>query len=157
MANSDCNADGNESQPARPNVVESGAVGRTGKGNGLAVTHGLYALELPPELQHLRAEIADYEAACLVDEGDSDDVPTRRRSLIEYRARLHRRVLQLDDALELHGLRDRRGRLRVGWLSKLESLIAAAVRIDNLLGLERRPKPIDPVAAVRQAVTEANQ
>ena len=43
-------------------------------------------------------------AGCESDEGGSlADLPTRRRAQLEYRARLHRRILLLDSALELRG------------------------------------------------------
>jgi hypothetical protein len=63
---------------------------------------------------------------------------------LEYRARVHRRVLQLDAALEVRGLIDRRGKLRVAWISKLESLITTARALDGLLGLGRRAKQLPP-------------
>jgi hypothetical protein len=50
--------------------------------------------------------------------------------------------VQLDAAIETRGLFDPRGKLRVAWLGKLESLIAAARGIDNLLGLDRRPRQV---------------
>jgi hypothetical protein len=77
-----------------------------------------------------------------VDEGDTSEVPTRRRALLNYRARLHRRILQLDTAIELRGLFDKRGKVRLAWLQRLEGLIAAAKGLDSLLGLERRQKRI---------------
>ena len=45
-------------------------------------------------------------------------------------------------ALEGYGLYDRRGRLRVGWITRLESLITTALSIDQTLGLERRAKNV---------------
>lgn len=123
-------------------------LGRAQPGNRLAVSHALNTVELPLELQHLRAEVAAFERACLVDEGDEGDVPARRRALLAYRARVHRRVLQLDESIELRGLEDRKGRLRVSWLSKLESLINTAVRLDNLLGLERKARRVPSLQEV---------
>ncbi len=120
--------------------------GVTLKGNRLAVANALRAVRLPPELAHLRDEIATYEAACLVDEGDAADIPTRRRSLLHIRARVQRRIVQLDDSLELRGLIDRRGRLRVAWLQRFEGLIATAVRLDTVLGLERKAKTVPSLA-----------
>jgi hypothetical protein len=137
----------NAEPPARPIGADRDAAGRVLPGNTLAVTHGLDAVELPAQLAHLRDELFDFERASLVDEGD-DDIPTRRRSLIAYRARLHRRVLQIDDAIDLKGLVDPRGRLRVAWLSKLESLVAACLRIDRELGLERGAKQVTSLAEV---------
>jgi hypothetical protein len=130
-------------QPDAPNPQERDSRGRFLSGNLAAVSHALRAVTLPAELQHLREEVAAYEAGCLADEGgDAADVPIRRRSQLTYRARLHRRIIQLDDAIELRGLLDRRGKLRVTWLQQLSSLITTAKAIDTLLGLERRTKPV---------------
>jgi hypothetical protein len=111
-------------------------------GNTLRWEHGLRARSdnLPPELAHLDAEVREFLSEALVDEGDPALVSTRRRALLAYRARLHRRIAQLDAALEMRGLVDRRGKLRAVWLQRLEGLIGAARAIDSLLGLERRPK-----------------
>lgn len=131
---------------AHPLVEEArDAAGRVMVGNRLAVTHALSAVDLPPGLQHLRDEIAEYEAACLIDEGSPDDVPARRRSLLQSRARVERRIRQLDDALELRGLTDKNDRLRVSWLQQLATLIGTAIRLDSLLGLERRAKRVPSV------------
>ena len=111
------------------------------KGNIVALTTGMDSDQLPAGFDHVRAEVDAFVAGALVDEGDIPaDIPIRRKAQLEYRARLHRRILQLDSALELRGPIDRRGKLRVAWLSKLESLISAAVRIDSLLGLARRAR-----------------
>lgn len=107
------------------------------------ISTGMDTDRLPIGLEHLHAELDRFIAGSLVDEGDEQDIPTRRRSQLEYRARLHRRILQLDAVLDQRGLVDKRGKLRAAWLSQLQSLIAAAVRIDNLLGLDRRPKEVD--------------
>ncbi len=109
-----------------------------------AVKNGLRAAVLPPEFAHLRADVDAFVDGCLVDEGDESDVSTRKRALLEYRARLHRRIVQLDAAIEVRGLLDRRGKLRVAWLQQLQSLITAAKGIDSLLGLQRRPKMVSP-------------
>ena len=124
-----------------------------------AIQHGLRSerTELPPEFAHLATDIDSFIAGCLVDEGDAADVPTRRRSLLNYRARLHRRILQIDAAIELRGLFDKRGKLRLAWLGQLQSLIGAARSLDQLLGLERRQKPVNPLDAVRAAVEAARQ
>ncbi len=50
--------------------------------------------------------------------------------------------VRLNAALETHGLFDRRGKLRVAWLSKLESLMREARAFDQSLGLRRRPRHV---------------
>jgi len=107
--------------------------------NGLAITTAFDAQALPPSLALLDHDVEQFVSGCLVDEAD-DDLPTRRRALLGYRARVHRRILMLDSALELRGLVDRRGRLRAQWLQRLEGLIGVARALDAQLGLERRAK-----------------
>jgi hypothetical protein len=126
-----------------PNARGRDAKGRYLPAHRLNVLHGLSTDRLPPGLEHLQLEVDAFIAGSLVDEGDQEEIPTRRRSELEYRARLHRRILQLDAALDQRGLIDPRGRLRAAWLTKLESLIAAALSIDRLLGLDRRRKDLN--------------
>jgi hypothetical protein len=71
------------------------------------------------------------------------DLTARRGALVTYRGRIvHKNILKLAYALEERGLFDKRGKLRVAWLSKLESLIHTAVKLDVLLGLERRSRRV---------------
>lgn len=143
-----------QQQESESNTGKDGqrdANGRFLPGNRVATNHGLHSSELPGDLSVLRAEVEAFLAAALVDEGDLSDLPERRKALLEYRARLHRRILQLDGALELRGLTDKRGKLRVQWLAQLSNLIAAAQRIDALLGLKKRPKRIASLAEVLAA------
>ena len=129
--------------PATPTPRERGANGQFLPGNRAAVTHGLYAAgAVPAELGHLQAEVRQFVAVALVDEGDVAQIPARRLALIEYRARLHRRIVQLDAVLEQRGLTDSSGKLRVAWLQQLQSLMNAAKGIDALLGLQKRPKKV---------------
>ncbi len=133
-----------ESPPGGPNgfTAKRDALGRFTTNNTTAVTNGLRAASLPPEFVHLREEVQAFLDAALVDEGDPAEVPARRRALLEYRGRLDRRIRQLDDALELRGLLDRKGRLRTAWLQQLAGLIEKARSLDVTLGLERRQKRI---------------
>lgn len=129
--------------PATPTPRERGADGQFLPGNRAAVTHGLYAAgDVPAEFAHLQAEVRQFVADALVDEGDLAQIPARRLALIEYRARLHRRIVQLDAVLELRGLTDSSGKLRVAWLQQLQSLMNAAKGIDSLLGLQKRTKKV---------------
>ena len=111
-------------------------------GNWAAMRHSLDADRWPPGLDVLKEEVEALLAEMLADEGDASDVPARRRSLLNYRARLHRRIIQLDAALEQRGLLDRRGKLRVTWLQQLGGLIERARTLDTTLGLTRRQKRI---------------
>ena len=119
-----------------------GAATQFGPGNWEALQHTQRSDRWPPELQVLRAEVEAFETAALVDEGDEAELPARRRALLGYRARLHRRILQLDGLLELRGLADKRGKLRVAWLQQLAGLIEKARQLDVTLGLERRAKRV---------------
>jgi hypothetical protein len=111
--------------------------GRFRPGNAIARRHGLYAQQLADALL---AEREAFFAQSITDDGGEDEVPARRRSLHAYRARLHGTIVALSDAIDTHGLFDRRGRLRSGWLQRLESLITTAHRLDTTLGLTRRAK-----------------
>jgi hypothetical protein len=96
-------------------------------------------------------------AGAVADDGGKDEVPVRRQSLLDYRARLHRRIVQLDGALEVRGLVDRRNKLRVAWLQMLATLIASARSIDSLLGLERRQRQGLTLAEILAERHEADQ
>lgn len=112
--------------------------GHVGKGNSEAKTHGLRAATVSDAV---RLEREAFAAASIADDG-ATDVPTRRAALHTYRARLHVAIEMLGDAIERHGLIDRRGRLRGSWLQRFDSLCTTATRLDLALGLERRPAPI---------------
>lgn len=120
--------------------------GRFLNGNRAAVSHAIHAADLPAEFQHLQREVDAFLAGAVADDGGDTEITTRRRSLLEYRGRLHRRIIQLDSALELRGLVDRRNKLRVTWLAQLSTLIASAVRLDSLLGLDRRTRQLPSLA-----------
>src|SRR2546421_10869836 len=104
-------------ETALPKPSDRDRRGRFLTGNQAAVTHALHAEHVPDEFTSAAER---FLAAALVDEGE--EPPVRRRAQIENQARLFRRVLQLDAALERHGIFDRRGKLRVQWLTKLESI-----------------------------------
>lgn len=140
---------GADTPPIRPGTDRDPLTGRFAPGNAIARTHGLYASAIARALADERQA---FLAASLTDDGGEAEVPTRRRSLHEYRARLHIHICALSDAIERHGLFDRRGRLRVAWLQRVEGLIATAQRIDGTLGLARRAKPVPSLAEALAAV-----
>lgn len=116
---------------------------RTGRftlGATASVAHGLFS---PRDLAQLGDEVARFLAGSLTDDGGEANIGTRRRALVEYRARLHRRIIQLDNAIEAKSLIDKRGRLRVAWLQMLATLIDKARALDALLGLERQPRRLN--------------
>ena len=128
--------------------------GRDGKGRFVpghfhSTTHALHTDRVPPEFAHLQAEVDAFLAGSLADEGEPD-VPTRRRSQVGYRAIVHRKILQLADALDRRGIFDHRGRLRVQWLTQLNALLSQARQQDQLLGLERRQRQIPNLATYLQ-------
>ena len=126
--------------------------GRFVRGNEAAVTTGLRATQATTEARHfaLDAEVAAFLDGSLADDGGRDQIPTRRLSQHQYRALVHRHVLQVSAALDTHGVFDRHGKLRLPWLSKLESLIREARALDQSLGLARRSKALSLDAYVRQ-------
>lgn len=111
-------------------------------GHAVSVKHGLYTSSLPAEYAHLKDALDDFIAGCLVDEGDANDIPTRRKAQLEYRAMLHQHIHTLHAALIVKGYFDAKGRLRATWLQRIEGLIGAAKAIDKELGLERRAKKV---------------
>src|SRR6185295_5407906 len=87
------------SAPARDPVS-----GRFLPGNLAAVSHALRTERLPAEFAHLADEVAEFVQASLLDDGGADNVTYRRKKQHEYRARIHRRICQLDAAIEVRGL-----------------------------------------------------
>lgn len=131
-------ADSTTVDPRIPPSPDRDARGLFLRGNRVAVRHGLRA----QIRDALAAERQDFEHASLIDDGGAEAIPTRRRSLHTYRARLHTHIHQLSDALEQYGLFDHRGHLRSAWLQRLEGLIDRARALDATLGLDRRAKRI---------------
>ncbi len=126
-------------KPVHPEASQRGPDGRFLTGNRLALTHGLRRQNDGEGAgSDLRSEVESFVTESLRDEKAATLSP-RRRSLLECRARLHRRIIGLDDALERHGLLDSRGRLRARWLQRLESMINTAKGLDQVLGLEPAP------------------
>ena len=143
--------------PGGRDTPQRGPDGRFLPGNTLALTHGLRRQDDRDGLGgHLRSEVDAFVAGALRDENPAT-LSTRRRSLLEYRARIHRRVLQLDAALEDHGLLDRRHRLRATWLQRLESLISTAKGLDQTLGLETHTLAPPDLALVLRHHTPTKQ
>lgn len=136
-------ADGAPDGPGTGPTAGRDSRGRFAPGHRLTTIHGGYSARYPPGFEHLERDVADFVAGSLVDEGDFDDLTTRHKALLSYRARLHRRILQLDAALEARGILDRRQKLRTTWLSTLSALIERCRQIDLVLGLERRQKPVE--------------
>ena len=126
-----------------PDRVRSGrdARGRFVSGNGAARTTGLRAGRSGvAAADGLHAEVRRFlDQSLAADEGDHR--PPRRQSQHHYRAMLHRQILQLSAALEVRGLFDTRGRLRVSWLGKLESLMREARAFDTSLDHDSHRAP----------------
>ncbi len=129
--------------PDAPYPPERDKQGRFLAGNITSLKTGLHAKgQLPEVFRQQEAEVQEFLQNSIADDGGCDAIPTRRLSQHQYRAGLHRQILRLDAALEAHGLFDRRGKLRVVWLSKLESLMREARAFDQSLGLARRAKNV---------------
>jgi hypothetical protein len=149
-----------ENEPVALDALRAGrdVKGHFRAGHRLNIVGGQKSDRLPAGLDYLQVDVDRFISGSLIDEGDQQDIPVRRRAQLEYRARLHRRILQLDAVLDQRGLVDRRGKLRVAWLSQLQSLIAAAVTIDKLLGLERKQKvALDLADYLQQRETTASE
>jgi hypothetical protein len=148
---------------ARKRIRNPLPVKRTAPNVPHAQTHGLTTDadrrdELPAGFEYLQEQVDAFIRGSLLDDGgDGDDeIPTRRRAHHGYRGRIHRRILQVDEAIQMYGLFDRRGKLRVGWLTTLQALVSTAIKIDVLLGLQRRPRKIEsPIEWLTRRAAEA--
>lgn len=157
------------SPPAAPNPPDRDGKGRFAAGNMVgahtqfaagnwaALKHSLNSERWPPDLAVLRDEVEQFLGQMLADEGDPSAVPARRHALLNYRARLHRRILQLDAALEQRGLVDKRGKLRVAWLQQLGGLIEKARALDTTLGLGRSQKLVPSLSEYLASRQSANR
>ena len=130
--------------PPNGGTPNQDAAGRFQYNNTAAVKTGRHAkkAQLPDVFEALEADVQVLLDGSLADDGGVDEIPTRRLSQHQYRAALHRQILRLNAALDAHTMFDRRGKLRVLWLGKLESLIREARLLDQSLGLGRRAKNI---------------
>lgn len=106
-----------------------------GPGNGRAVKHGLY-------LRSAAEEIAAVLESYVVDEGGLSEVPARRLDLLRVTAKTQRHFDRLSDTLDTLGMFDKRGRLRVSWLQRIEGLANTLVRLNSTLGLTRQAKSV---------------
>lgn len=133
--------------PPSPTVESRDARGRFRPGHQVSIQHGLTVDRVPAEFVHLRAELDAFVAGCLADEGvPPAEVSTRRRSLFEDLARLRRRIMQLDSAIESRGMFDGHGRLRATWLERLTTMVKQAAALDAQLGQARRSTAIPTLA-----------
>ena len=112
-------------------------------GNSLSNRTGLHALNTTPELREIEAAGRALFEQSLVDAGGRSELVARVVTQHEYRTVLDVNIRKVARALEVHGLYDRRGRLRVSWISKLESLITTALSIDRTLGTDRKARTVN--------------
>src|SRR5262249_51938830 len=103
--------------------------------------------KLPAAFAEAEAEGAAFLEQDLLDAGGIDDMPIRIRAQHAYRSELHVDIRKLSIALRMYGLFDRKGRARLEWLQRLESLINTARQLDATLGLERRARRIADMGA----------
>jgi hypothetical protein len=134
-------------------------------GNQAAARHLIYSVQLPPGLEDLPAQLDRFMVAQLADEGDEPDrLSARRRSLLHHRVFIvERNIRKLAHTLDQKGLVDTKGKLRVAWLQMLGTFIDKAIRLDTLLGLDRRPRKIEsPIEwlerrSTQQQIPQAHQ
>ena len=104
--------------------------------------HDLYAVAATPEQRAIEATGWALAEQSVADAGGPEEMGARELADHEYRGLLHVRIVKLARALDRHGDFDGRGRLRVGWIRQLESLISTALSLDKTLGLRRRARPV---------------
>jgi hypothetical protein len=124
-----------------------------GHGNKLSTTlHGLRKAD-----QSLTDEgVALFEQS-VTDAGGRDELTVRAVAQHRNRATVQSQIQKLSAALDTHGLFDRRGKLRVSWITKLVSLCNVALAIDRTLGLDRKARVVnfqERLSAAMQAKTE---
>jgi hypothetical protein len=125
-------------QTAGPIRQDRNELGRIVSGNRVAVKTALQTDREFDEFAWCRREGQILLELQVMDEGEGPEcIPARRRSLLEYRALMHSKILQVNHALDRRGMVDRRGKLRDRWLNQLQSLVSTALAIDRQLGLER--------------------
>lgn len=124
-----------------------------GHGALLSTTHGLYSR--PHDA--IDAEGEQLLAQSIRDAGGPEAMIAR--ALTAHRNRVHVQVNldRLAAALNHHGLFDRRGRLRVAWITKLESLTATAIALDRLLGMDRRARSVNLQERLATAFAEKSE
>jgi hypothetical protein len=124
---------------------------------GPRLTHGLYT-DAHPAAASIVAEVERFMGAQLADEGGpAADLTARRGALVAYRGRIvHKNILKLSQAIEDRGLFDQRGKLRVAWLQQLGALLDKAVRLDALLGLQRRTRRVQTPIEWLESLQPAN-
>jgi hypothetical protein len=112
-------------------------------------------LELPEQAE-ARAALQERVDSILVDLGGGEGLSRVAIGLVERHARLELVADYLFENVQRLGPLTGKGNTRAAltnWLQVVDRLHRSA----TTLGLERRSKPINPIDAVRQAVTEANK
>ena len=110
------------------------------------------ANELPPAFIYMRGELQAFVDGCMSDEGGPEAaISTRRKSLLDGPRRIHRRILQLDTAIEVHGLFTKQGKLRANWIAKLTQMVVVAASLDMKLGLDRKARDVSSLSPAEWA------
>ena len=136
-----CASCGHEN-PAGADKCQRTTCRRTLPGNRLSYKTGIYAIATTSEQRAIETAGRALAEQSVADAGGRVELGARELSDHEYRGLLHIRILKLAWALDRHGDFDGRGRLRVGWIRQLESLISTALSLDKTLGLRRRARPV---------------
>ena len=145
-----------DARPTRPGLDP--ATGRFLPDNALSIKDGKYSRRFQdamlPGQEQLRAAIAERRLEWTRDLGD--DLSFGQQDLISRGLRLHVILDTLEENMEREGVLTAKGHARAA-VSLYLSVLDRLMKIYQQLGLERRPKPVNPLDAVRSAVVEANK
>jgi hypothetical protein len=131
------------------------ANGQAGAGNTLNLRHGLRSTQLleQPNITAWHREQVD---AITTDLGGDQELTALARASVREAARLEVILGALGDQLLAGGVLTGKGKMRAATTVYLQ-VLDRFTRLASALGLERRPKPVNPLDAVRAAVEEANR
>lgn len=125
---------------------------------GPALKHGVRAYQARGEAalpDDLRVSVADFQAQIVADRGGADNLTAIEAGYVRRMAELETVTRLLASDLATRGMFTTKGRVRntfSRWLETLDRWDRYAQRI----GVHRQAKRVDPLEAVRRAVTEAN-
>lgn len=122
--------------------------------NQLQRTHGVYAKTPPPA--DLREKVDELRAGVIADRGGESELSTLELSYVEKLGDIDVTIRLLTHDIAVNGLLTKSGGVR-GVYDKLLAGLAAFDRYAQRVGVERRPKGVHPLDAVRAAVIEANR
>lgn len=131
------------------------ADGTAGAGNTLNLRHGLRSHQLL-EQPDIAAWHSEQVEVISTDLGGASELSALQRASVREVARLEVILAALGDELLEGGVLTGKGKMRAATTVYLQ-VLDRFVKVAATVGLQRRPKPVHPLDAVRAAVEEANK